>query len=111
MSDSAMIEFPMTIAKNGTTSDAFDTRNKTIAGFRIAASAMDSATITVYGSETRDGTYNPLQKSDWSGNLATSATTGDLILVIPYEIPFRYLKLVTGAAQSTAAVSIKAFAK
>jgi hypothetical protein len=97
--------FTVTIADEGTTSNAF--QNHAL-GLAVFVPTIDSATITFHGCSTEGGTYAAVKDS--TGTLiAVSASTGAFWLDGDFVARFKdipWLKVVLGAAQTNGPRSI-----
>lgn len=98
------------IAQTGTISGACPIREETRLGVLIPP--LDSCTVFFLGSDEEGGTYTRLQKEDWSADLTTGTiTTTGKAVVLNSPFPFKFLKIETSAAQTTAARTFTVCAK
>lgn len=96
------ISFEIDISDSTTISDEVDLEGSFMyAVFDIPT--IDSQTLTVYGAQATGGTFKAIQIIDPTvgdnNALATAAGTGGFFLAVPIY-GFRYLKLVSGGAQT-----------
>lgn len=97
-----MQEGTVTIAITGTTSTSLAIREKTIVG--IICPVLDSTTLTLQAS-IDDATFYNIWLEAWSAALTSAATTGSISLALNLPFPFRFIRIVAGSAQNTAAVT------
>lgn len=96
-----MLNETAVIAQNGTMSAAVETREYSVIGILIPA--LDSCTVFINGSND-NVTYTRVQKEDWSADLTTGTiTTTGKAIILGSLFPFRYLKVETSNAQTSAA--------
>ncbi len=97
-----------TIAKDGTTSGVADL-GRPYERVLIAIPTIDSATVSLQVAETTGGTYRVLHyfapEAATSQLWATTAGTGGIEVVCEHLGGFEFVKVVTGAAQTSAAVT------
>ena len=95
-----------TIAISGTTSGAVDLEDAEILGLILPT--LDSAALTFTVSATLAGTYVTLKSQDASTAFTITASTGGCAIEsndLEALKGYRFVKIVAGAAQTTAAVT------
>jgi len=93
-----------TIAKDGTTSGAVDLEDSDVLGLILPA--LDNAALTFTVSATLAGTYVTLKSQDASTAFTITASTGSCAIEsndLDALKGYRFVKIVAGAAQTTAA--------
>jgi hypothetical protein len=97
---------------SGTTSAATDLGRPYEWMAIVMPASLSSGTISVYGSETSGGTYTQLyitNPTDGTNEPLTSdATTGSIVWVVPIG-GFQFIKIVSGASQTTKTFRVRGF--
>lgn len=89
----------VTIAEDGTTSQAIDVGEWLIAGI-VTPAALDGIAFTFTGALTEDGTYRVLRDSSGT-DIEVTVSTDDHILIEPQTFAgVSWVKLVSGATET-----------
>lgn len=100
-------DLEVTIADGATTSNAKDLIGTSLLAF-ITDAALDGTAFTFIVSDELDGTYIPLRRmSDGAALTAVVATSGQYATNPADFASARFLRIVSGTAQSGAATTIK----
>jgi len=91
-----------TISKSGTSTGEIDLQAE-CDFVRLELTTMDSCTIKLQGASSTGGTFRDVGVT----TALTPTTTGDCFTLL-YCAGLRYIKVVASAAQTTAAVTVKA---
>lgn len=96
------------VAKNGTLSTEVDL-GANYKYVTVLIPTIDSATVSVQGLKTSGGTAYPIH--DWKdadGTVLQATTAGTGGIAVTFKCGFQFIKLLCGAAQTTAAVTFYA---
>lgn len=98
-----------TVAKDGTISATGTDLGMPYKYCTVILPTIDSAAISLQGAMTLDGTYNPIHgwnDADADGTVLVATTAGTGVITATFPLGgFQYVKVLCGAAQTTAAVT------
>ena len=91
----------VTIASGGTESTIADLHGDTTVGFYIDTNGLTDGTLTLKGAPNKEATFQTLRGFEDTSAITSQTTTGGRCLVWETPIPFRFIKVVSSAAQGS----------